>query len=42
MGFIFPVLSQNRFSNILSGIARWFMHIALMLSYPAAEAGNQL
>ncbi|WP_027108725.1 coenzyme F420-0:L-glutamate ligase [Lacticigenium naphthae] len=42
VGVIFPVLSRNRFSNILSGIARGAKHVVLMLSYPADEVGNQL
>lgn len=42
VGVISPVLSRNRFSNILSGIARGSKHVVLMLSYPADEVGNQL
>ena len=42
VGVIFPILSRNRFSNILSGIARGTDKIVLMLSYPADEVGNHL
>src|SRR5699024_4240970 len=39
---IFPILSRNRFSNCLHGIAKGVKKIVLMLSYPADEVGNQL
>ncbi|MGB6178293.1 coenzyme F420-0:L-glutamate ligase [Carnobacterium sp.] len=42
IGVIFPILSRNRFSNILRGIAKGAKNIVLMLSYPSDEVGNQL
>ncbi len=42
IGVIFPILSRNRFSNILRGIARGAKKIVLMLSYPSDEVGNHL
>lgn len=42
VGVIFPILSRNRFSNCLRGIARGAKKIVLMLSYPADEVGNHL
>ena len=42
IGLIFPILSRNRFSLILKGIARGARKIVLMLSYPSDEVGNHL
>lgn len=42
LGVIFPILSRNRFSNLLKGIARGTKNVVLMLSYPADEVGNHL
>lgn len=42
VGVIFPILSRNRFSNCLKGIAKGVKKIVLMLSYPADEVGNHL
>ncbi len=42
IGVIFPILSRNRFSNLLRGIARGAKKIVLMLSYPSDEVGNHL
>ncbi|MGF7143779.1 hypothetical protein HNQ56_002206 [Anaerotaenia torta] len=42
MGVIFPILSRNRFSVCLRGIARGAKKIVLMLSYPSDEVGNEL
>ena len=42
IGVIFPILSRNRFSNILRGIARGAKKVVLMLSYPSDEVGNHL
>ena len=42
VGVIFPILSRNRFSNCLRGIARGAKKIVLMLSYPSDEVGNHL
>lgn len=42
IGLVFPILSRNRFSVCLSGIARGVKKIVLMLSYPSDEVGNHL
>ena len=42
IGVIFPILSRNRFSICLKGIARGAKKITLMLSYPSDEVGNHL
>jgi F420-0:gamma-glutamyl ligase len=42
VGVIFPILSRNRFSTCLKGIARGVKKIVLMLSYPSDEVGNHL
>ncbi|AMC92596.1 F420-0--gamma-glutamyl ligase [Erysipelothrix larvae] len=42
VGITFPILSRNRFSTVLKGIARGSKHIVLMLSYPSDEVGNAL
>jgi len=41
-GIVFPILSRNRFSIILKGIARVAKKIYLQLGYPADEVGNHL
>ena len=42
LGVIFPILSRNRFSICLKGIAKGVKRIVLMLSYPSDEVGNHL
>jgi F420-0:gamma-glutamyl ligase len=42
VGVIFPILSRNRFSICLKGIAKGVKKIVLMLSYPSDEVGNHL
>ena len=42
VGVIFPILSRNRFSICLKGIAMGAKKIVLMLSYPSDEVGNHL
>ena len=42
IGVIFPILSRNRFSICLKGIASGCKKIVLMLSYPSDEVGNHL
>ena len=42
LGIIFPILSRNRFSICLRGIAKGAKKIYLMLSYPSDEVGNHL
>ena len=37
-----PILSRNRFANVLKGIAQGCDHLYIMLSYPADEVGNEL
>jgi len=38
----FPILSRNRFANILKGIAQGCDKLYIVLSYPADEVGNEL
>lgn len=40
IGLIFPILSRNRFSVCLKGIAKGAKKIVLMFSYPSDEVGN--
>ena len=42
LGVVFPILSRNRFSVILRGLARGSGNINLFLSYPSDEVGNPL
>lgn len=42
IGVIFPILSRNRFSILLKGMARATKKITVMLSYPSDEVGNAL
>ena len=42
VGVIFPILSRNRFSICLKGIAKGVKKVVLMLSYPSDEVGNHL
>ncbi len=42
IGVIFPILSRNRFSICLKGIAKAAKKIVLMLSWPSDEVGNSL
>ena len=42
IGVILPILSRNRFSICLRGIAKGVKKIVLMLSYPTDEVGNDL
>ena len=42
VGVIFPILSRNRFSICLRGIAQGCEKIVMMLSYPGDEVGNNL
>ncbi len=42
IGLIFPILSRNRFSVCLKGIAKGAKKVVLMLSYPSDEVGNHL
>lgn len=42
VGLIFPIFSRNRFSLILSAIAKGVKKLIIMLSYPSDEVGNSL
>lgn len=42
IGIIFPILSRNRFSICLKGMAMGAKKVVLMLSYPSDEVGNEL
>lgn len=42
VGVIFPILSRNRFSICLRGIAKGVDKVVVMLSYPSDEVGNEL
>lgn len=42
VGVVFPILSRNRFSILLKGLAKGSKKIILMLSYPSDEVGNHL
>ncbi len=42
MGIVFPILSRNRFSMILKGIARGMDKITMLLSFPSDEVGNNI
>ena len=42
IGVIFPILSRNRFSICLRGIAKGAKKVVIMLSYPSDEVGNHL
>ncbi|MCR5611384.1 MAG: coenzyme F420-0:L-glutamate ligase [Clostridiales bacterium] len=42
VGVVFPILSRNRFSICLRGIARGAKKVTVLLSYPSDEVGNHL
>ena len=42
VGVVFPILSRNRFSLLLKGIARGASKVTIVLSYPSDEVGNGL
>jgi len=42
VGVILPILSRNRFSICLRGIAKGCEKVVMMLSYPGDEVGNNL
>ncbi len=42
VGVAFPILSRNRFSLLLRGMAKGCRKIVLLLSYPSDEVGNHL
>ncbi|MFU0799363.1 MAG: coenzyme F420-0:L-glutamate ligase [Xylanivirga thermophila] len=42
IGVVFPIMSRNRFSLLLKGIANGVDKVFLQLSYPSDEVGNPL
>ncbi|WBW49514.1 coenzyme F420-0:L-glutamate ligase [Peptoniphilus equinus] len=42
IGMVFPILSRNRFSVLLRGIAKSGRKLHILLSYPSDEVGNHL
>lgn len=42
IGVVFPILSRNRFSLILTAIANAYSDVHILLSYPSDEVGNHL
>jgi len=42
LGIVFPILSRNRFSILLKGIALGVKKLYIQLSYPSDEVGNHL
>ena len=42
LGIVFPILSRNRFANVLRGIAGGCDKLYIQLSYPCDEVGNKL
>ena len=42
VGIAFPILSRNRFSVLLRGMAMGCKKVVLLLSYPSDEVGNHL
>lgn len=42
IGIVWPILSRNRFSICLRGMAKGAKKVVLMLSYPSDEVGNAL
>ena len=41
VGLVFPILSRNRFSMILKGIAKGVKKLIVQLQYPGDEVGNK-
>ncbi|KAH0575348.1 F420-0:Gamma-glutamyl ligase superfamily protein [Spironucleus salmonicida] len=42
VGLVFPIMSRNRFSMLLKGIAQGVDKVVIQLSYPADEQGDAL
>ena len=42
VGLVFPILSRNRFSLVLKGIAKGVKKLIVQLKYPSDEVGNSL
>lgn len=41
-GVVFPILSRNRFSTVLKGLAKSGRKLHILLSFPSDEVGNHL
>lgn len=42
VGVVFPILSRNRFLNVLRGITKGADEVFVLLSYPSDEVGNPI
>ena len=42
VGVVFPILSRNRFLNILKGVSRGAKNVHLLLQFPNDEVGNPI
>ncbi len=42
MGIVFPIMSRNRFANLLRGIGMGCSKLYIQLSYPCDEVGNKI
>jgi len=42
LAVVFPIMSRNRFLNILKGIAKGADKVSVILSFPADEVGNPI
>ena len=42
IGIVYPILSRNRFFNILKGISMGVKEVSILLSYPSDEVGNPI
>ena len=42
IGIVFPIMSRNRFANVLAAIAGGCDKVVVQLSYPCDEVGNKL
>ncbi len=42
IGIVYPILSRNRFSMVLKGLARGMDKITMLLSFPKDEVGNSI
>lgn len=42
IGLVYPILSRNRFSNVLRSVARVMDKLTILLSFPKDEVGNSI
>ncbi|MDR0309847.1 MAG: coenzyme F420-0:L-glutamate ligase, partial [Candidatus Methanoplasma sp.] len=42
IGVVFPILSRNRFAQILKGISKGAKKVTVLLNYPQDEVGNPI